>query len=79
MSDDLTPPHWGALEARPAEPKGDGNAWYRGWEAGYEPERGNWVTDGFVAYKGGCDLDAPQVSAATWAALLDEIDDQEDE
>lgn len=66
-------------DARPAEPKGTDSAWYRGWECGFEPDRHNWCGDGWVGYKGGCDLDAPQTSGKTWDALLDEIDAEEDE
>jgi hypothetical protein len=66
-------------DAKPGEPSSGESVWYRGWEAGYEPERGNWTGEGYVAYKGGCDEGAPQAHGATWAALLEAIDDEEDE
>lgn len=64
-------------EERPPEPQ-SGEVWYRGWEAGYEEMHARYTQESFVAYKGGADLDAPQVSGKTWEALLDEIDAQED-
>lgn len=64
---------------RPQEPRAGEAFWYRGWECGFEPDRHNWCGDGWVGYKGGCDLDAPQTSGKTWDALLDEIDAEEDE
>jgi hypothetical protein len=57
----------------PPEPDHNHLVWYRGWEAG---------RSGFewVAYKGGCDLDAESVHASSWEELLDLIDDEmEDE
>jgi hypothetical protein len=66
------------MSERPTEPT-EGSVWYRGWECGYEPERGNWTGEGYTAYKGGCDLDAKQAHGATWAALLEHVDDEEDE
>ena len=64
---------------RPLEPKGTDNVWYRGWEVGYSADAGYWSDDGWIAYKGGCDLDAQEVRAATYEACLDLIDDEEDE
>lgn len=63
---------------RPPEPKCLASAWYRGWECAYYHEPASWGFDGWYAYKGGCDLDAPQVTAATYSGLLDAIDDEED-
>lgn len=63
---------------RPAEPFGEQVAWYRGWEAGYEFQLEYWTGEGYRAYKGGCDLDAPNVTADTWSELLDAIDEEED-
>ncbi len=60
------------------EPPGGESSWYRDWEAGYEPERGSWTGEGYVAYKGGCDLDARHVTGATWDALLEAVDDEEE-
>lgn len=62
---------------RPQEPKGTDSVWYRGWEAGYDDMAARYVPDYWIAYKGGCDLDAPQLSASTFIALLDEIDETE--
>lgn len=67
------------MEQRPSEPQGDAVVWYRGWEAGYEGNRACWTGEGYTAYKGGCDLDAPQAHSSTWAGLLEAIDDEEDE
>lgn len=62
---------------RPQEPKGLDVVWYRGWEAGYDDMAARYVPECWIAYKGGCDLDAPTVSAATFSGLLDEIDAEE--
>ena len=64
---------------RPPEPHHSAVAWYRGWEAGYDPTAAFWGAEPWIAYKGGCDLDAPQATGRSWAHLLDEIDDNEDE
>jgi hypothetical protein len=66
-------------DAKPAEPKHGVNVWYRGWECGYDSDRGFWTPEGYAAYKGGCDLDTPQVHGKTWAELLEAIDDEEHE
>ncbi len=67
-----------ATHERPIEPKGAViSVWYRGWEVGYDDMAGQWSSEGWRAYKGGCDLDAPQVSAATYDGVLDAIDDEE--
>jgi hypothetical protein len=63
---------------RPAEPEGEDCAWYRGWECGWDRMRDFYTSEGYSAYKGGADLDAPNVSADTWAKLLDAVDDEED-
>ena len=63
---------------RPNEPNGEDSVWYRGWEAGWEELMEYWTGEGYRAYKGGADLDAPSVTAATWDGLLDAIDDEED-
>ena len=65
------------FHTRPAEPKGENTVWYRGWECGYELEGARWGAEGWRAYLGGADLDAVEVSARTWEALLDEIDDHD--
>jgi hypothetical protein len=67
------------VSARPDEPKGADSVFYRGWECGFEPDRDRYTREGWTAYKGGCDLDAPQVTAVSWTALLDAVDDEEDE
>lgn len=64
-------------QSRPAEPAGNADVWYRGWECGFDAEAAKWVGDPWRGYKGGCDLDAPQVSAKSWPELLNEIDEQE--
>lgn len=63
---------------RPSEPEGEDVVWYRGWEAGYEWQLEFYAGEGYRAYKGGCDLDAPSVTAGIWAKLLDKIDEAED-
>lgn len=68
-----------APEQRPAEPHGEDVVWYRGWEAGWEQMLEFFTGEGFRAYKGGCDLGAPNVSAGTWSGLLDAIDEEEDD
>lgn len=73
---------WSYAHHRPAEPSmewGAKDVWYRGWEVGYDIYREAWDKQGWVAYKGGCDLDAPHVSGKTYAQVLNEIDDTEDE
>lgn len=63
---------------RPREPSYADVVWYRGWEAGYDDMASRYISEPWRAYKGGADLDAPYVSAATWDGLLDAIDDEED-
>lgn len=61
--------------SRPAEPAiGAKDVRYRGWECGYNTEAALWGCEGWEAYLGGPDIDAPKVSGRTWAELLDEID-----
>lgn len=62
------------MKPRPDEPSKDDIVWYRGWECSYDPTAAYWTPEGWLAYKGGCDLDALQISACTWLDLLDEID-----
>lgn len=64
---------------RPDVPHGEDTVWYRGWEAGYEFQLEYWTGGGYRAYKGGADLDAREVTSSTWAGLLDEIDEAEDD
>lgn len=60
---------------RPAEPEiGGDDVRYRGWECGYNTDAAFWCGEGWEAYLGGPDIDAPKVTARTWGALLDEID-----
>lgn len=62
--------------SRPAEPDiGGEDVCYRGWECGYNTDAAFWCGEGWEAYLGGPDLDAPKVTARTWGALLDEIDE----
>lgn len=72
----------GAPLARPEEPSKAFRTpavWYRGWECGWDGTAAYWGAEGWVAYKGGCDLDAPSTSGRTWTDLLDEIDAEEEE
>jgi hypothetical protein len=61
--------------SRPVKPTEGKTVWYRGWECGFHEENARWGTDGWEAYLGGADPDAPVASAFTWEGLLDEIDD----
>jgi len=61
-------------EERPTQPDATGTAWYRGWECGFDADAAYWGAEGWRAYKGGADLDAPPTSARSFAGLLDEID-----
>lgn len=63
---------------RPAEPTHDKDAWYRGWEIGWNDMSAKWAGAGWDAYKGGCDLGAPRITTAGFSDCLDEIDDYED-
>ncbi|MES2783580.1 MAG: hypothetical protein V4657_12360 [Pseudomonadota bacterium] len=63
-------------EAKPPDPNGEAVVWYRGWEAGYEWQREYYTGEGLTAYRGGCDLEARYVSAATWSGLLALVDDE---
>lgn len=64
---------------RPEMPEGEKTVWYRGWEAGWEHMLEFFTGEGYRAYKGGADLDAPEVRGATWTELLDNIDEEEDD
>lgn len=67
------------VHARPEEPQADAHVWYRGWEVGFSFESEYWCGEGWIAYKGGCDLDAREVRSGQYATCLDAIDDEEDE
>lgn len=69
----------GAPKTRIGEPPSGTDVWYRGWECGWDATAASYGAEGWRAYKGGCDLDAPQAGGRTWAELLDDIDDAEDE
>lgn len=71
----MTPPT--PAGTRPVAPNA-GVTWYRGWECIWDEQADSWVAEGWRAYKGGVDLDAPTASAKTWEALLDEIDAEEE-
>jgi len=62
----------------PREPIGEEAVWYRGWEAVYSWQHEYWTGEGYCACLGGPDLDCLQFTAATWAELLEQIDDYED-
>jgi hypothetical protein len=64
---------------RPIEPEIGHHASYRGWECGYDIDAALWTGEGWRAYRGGADLDAPTVTARLFTDLLIEIDDAEDE
>ncbi len=64
---------------KPPEPTWDNSAWYRGWEAGQDDMAMRYTDESYVAFKGGADLDAPQLCAKSWNELLELIDDAEDE
>jgi len=70
---------WEHAHHRPAEPEGEANVWYRGWEVGYQRESALWTGRGWQCYKGGVDLGAPNVDGVTYADALDAIDEAEDE
>ena len=61
----------------PDEPSHDASVDYRGWEIGYDDGYGFNTKEPWSAYKGGVDLDAPRLSAATFVALCAEIDGEE--
>ena len=73
--DDVHPHRWTA----PREPVADATVYYRGWEIGWSRVAWYWSGEGWIAYKGGCDLDAREVRSATYQGCLDAIDDEEDE
>lgn len=64
-------------EYRPAKPAWDHSAWYLGWEAGEDDMASRYTDECWIAYKGGCDLDAPTLRAKSWDELLDLIEDEE--
>ena len=65
---------------QPDEPVNlDISTWYRNWEMMFDLDASMWSNEGWRAYKGGCDLDATNVSAASWQGLLDAIDEHEDD
>ena len=66
---------------RPAEPDGEATVWYRGWEVSYDGQSAYAAVFGdgrWTAYKGGCDLGAPEVRASSYQACLDAIDEEEE-
>lgn len=62
---------------RPSEPEIGHTAWYLGWEISYDVEASLWGAEGWRAYKGGPDLDAPHTSARTFPELIEEIEAEE--
>ncbi len=69
---------WAHPHYRPALPMGEAHVWYRGWEVGYSHHAAYWSGEGWIAYKGGCDLGAPEVRSASYVQCLHAIDDEED-
>lgn len=61
----------------PVEPEIGHTVWYRGWEISFYDDAEFWTGNGWQAYKGGADLDAPNVSASTFTDLIEEIDAEE--
>lgn len=61
----------------PAEPEIGHTVWHRGWEISYDMDAALWGAEGWRAYKGGADLDAPHTSARTFSDLIEEIDAEE--
>lgn len=70
---------WDHTRIRPAEPVGKHIVWYRGWEVAHDEGEFYFGKNGWLAHKGGCDLDAPEVSSATYSGVLDEIDEAQNE
>ena len=66
-------------DARPDQPAGEDNVWYRGWEVGWDGSAAIHTSAAWFGYKGGCDLDAPQVSGESFEQVLDEIDAEMDQ
>ena len=64
---------------RPEQPDHKTTVWYRGWEISWNEMAYFWARAGWDAYKGGCDLDAPQIQSAIFTDLLDEIDAAEED
>lgn len=60
---------------RPEEPTPGKHVWYRGWELGFSYTAAAWSGYGYYACLGGADLDCIQITARTWADLLDEVDE----
>jgi len=69
---------WATPHHRPKEPCALDHVRYRGWEVGWSSTSEYWCGEGWIAYKGGCDLGAPEVRASTYQSCLDEIDNEED-
>ena len=70
----MTAPRDTAAIERPVEPVDGALVWYRGWEVGFDYMAARWSAGGWLAYYGGCDLGAPNVSGRTFDDCLDEID-----
>ena len=51
--------------------------WHRGWEMLFCPDAAFWTNEGWLAYKGGIDLDARRLEAPTLAELQELINDEE--
>lgn len=50
--------------------------WYRGWEIIFSADAAYWTGEGWLAYKGGCDIDAPSLSAPSFVEIHSMIDDE---
>lgn len=67
------------VDVLPDEPSAIESVWYRGWECGWNDTANAYTGEGWEAYKGGCDLDAPRINTKTWEALIDAIDEAEED
>lgn len=69
------------VDVEPDAPVGEESVDYRGWEVFYDGSGAYTAVMGdgrWVAYKGGCDLGALEVSSSTWSGVLNEIDAADD-
>lgn len=57
---------------------GSAEIWHNGWECYYSENAQFFTGEGWLAYKGGVDLDAPSLSASTLEGLLSDIADYDE-